>query len=54
LIGEATLFEYKVITERDNAFSGAFDVEAMEAALNAHAADGWRPSTAPVLGPETE
>ena len=36
------MFEYKVLTERDSRFSGSFDVESLEAALNSYAADGWR------------
>ena len=36
------MYEYKVLTERDRAFSGAFDTEALESALNEYAADGWR------------
>jgi hypothetical protein len=36
------MFEYKVLTERDKRFSGAFDPEALERVLNEYAADGWR------------
>lgn len=36
------MFEYKIHTQRDRALSGAFDPQKVEAALNAHAADGWR------------
>lgn len=36
------MFEYKMHTQRDKTFSGAFDPTEFEAALNAHAADGWR------------
>ena len=36
------MFEYKVHTQRDKIFSGAFDRQELEATLNAHAADGWR------------
>ena len=36
------MFEYKIHTPRDRALSGAFDPQALESALNAHAADGWR------------
>jgi Domain of unknown function (DUF4177) len=36
------MFEYKVLTERDKTFSGAFDSDALERALNDYAADGWR------------
>jgi hypothetical protein len=34
--------EYKVLTERDNRFTGAFDSAALESALNDLAAEGWR------------
>ena len=36
------MVEYKVITERDSMFSGKFDVDDLEAALNGYAAQGWR------------
>jgi hypothetical protein len=36
------MFEYKVLTERDKTFSGAFDPDALERVLNEYAADGWR------------
>jgi hypothetical protein len=36
------MFEYKVLTQRDKTFSGAFDSDALERALNEYAADGWR------------
>ena len=36
------MFEYKIHTQRDKTFSGAFDPTEFEAALNAHAADGCR------------
>jgi uncharacterized protein DUF4177 len=36
------MFEYKVLTERDKIFSGAFDSDALERVLNEYAADGWR------------
>ena len=36
------MFEYKIHTQRDKTFSGAFDPTEFEAALNAHAAHGWR------------
>jgi hypothetical protein len=39
---ETPMVEYKVHTQRDKAYSGAFDPAELEAALNAHAADGWR------------
>jgi Domain of unknown function (DUF4177) len=34
--------EYKVLTERDSRFSGAFDAESLETTLNSYAAEGWR------------
>jgi Domain of unknown function (DUF4177) len=37
-----TLLEYKILTQRDKTFSGAFDADALERMLNEHAADGWR------------
>jgi hypothetical protein len=36
------MIEYKVLTERDGRFSGSFDPEALEHALNSYAAEGWR------------
>jgi Domain of unknown function (DUF4177) len=36
------MFAYKIHTQRDKTFSGAFDPTEFEAALNAHGADGWR------------
>ena len=39
------MFEYKIHTQRDKTFSGAFDPTEVEAALNAHAAEvseEWR------------
>jgi hypothetical protein len=36
------MLEYKVLTERDTKFTGKFDAESLEAALNSYAADGWR------------
>ena len=35
------MIEYKVITERDSRFSGSFDPESLETALNSYAAEGW-------------
>ena len=34
--------EYKIVTERDSRFSGSFDPEILEAALNDYASEGWR------------
>jgi hypothetical protein len=36
------MVEYKVLTERDSRFAGAFDEAALESALNSYAAEGWR------------
>ena len=36
------MVEYKVLTEKDSRFAGAFDEAALEAALNSYAAEGWR------------
>ncbi len=36
------MVEYKVLTQRDRTFSGAFDPEELETMLNSYAADGWR------------
>jgi hypothetical protein len=40
--GVRPLLEYKILTQRDKTFSGAFDAAALEEMLNEHAADGWR------------
>lgn len=34
--------EYKVLTQKDKWFSGKFDPELLEKALNSYAAQGWR------------
>ena len=36
------MFEYKIVTQRDKTFTGAFDAEALEHTLNEYGADGWR------------
>jgi hypothetical protein len=36
------MYEYKLLTERDSKFSGNFDAESLEAALNSYATQGWR------------
>ena len=36
------MLEYKVVTQRDKALSGAFDTEALERTLNEYATEGWR------------
>lgn len=33
--------EYKVLTQKDKWFSGKFDPERLESALNAYAQQGW-------------
>jgi len=33
--------EYKVMTQKDRFFSGNFDPEKLEAAMNSYAAEGW-------------
>jgi hypothetical protein len=33
--------EYKVITQKDRFFSGKFDLEKLEAAMNSYASEGW-------------
>ncbi len=37
----AELKEYKVLTQKDKWFSGKFDPERLEEALNAYAQQGW-------------
>jgi hypothetical protein len=39
---DAKIYEYKVLTPKDKAFTGKFDVERLEETLNAYAQDGWR------------
>ena len=34
--------EYKVLTQKDKWFSGKFDPEKLEGAINAYAKQGWR------------
>ena len=34
--------EYKVLTQKDKWFSGKFDPERLEGAINAYAKQGWR------------
>jgi hypothetical protein len=36
------MVEYKILTQRDKTFSGAFDPDKLETLLNGYAADGWR------------
>ena len=33
--------EYKVMTQKDRFFSGTFDLEKLEAAMNSYASEGW-------------
>jgi hypothetical protein len=33
--------QYKVLTQRDRRFSGKFNPEALELAINGYAVDGW-------------
>ena len=40
--GGPSVYEYKVLAERDGKFSGRFDSELLEEVLNGYAADGWR------------
>jgi hypothetical protein len=37
-----TMYEYKVVTQKDKWFSGKFDPAILEQALNAYAQQGWR------------
>lgn len=34
--------QYKVLTQKDKWFSGKFDPEKLEGAINAYAKQGWR------------
>ena len=36
------VWEYKVLTQKDKWFSGKFDPERLEAAMNSYAKQGWR------------
>ena len=33
--------QYKILTQKDSIFSGKFNPEALETALNTYAAEGW-------------
>lgn len=35
-------YQYKVLSQKDKWFSGKFDPEILEQAMNAYAAQGWR------------
>lgn len=37
--------QYKVLTQKDRAFSGKFDPAKLEVALNSYAEEGWRVAT---------
>jgi hypothetical protein len=39
---EQKVWEYKILTQKDKWFSGKFDPERLEQALNAYARQGWR------------
>ena len=39
--GSAAAYAVKVLTTKDRAFSGRFDPEKLESALNSYAAEGW-------------
>lgn len=41
-IAKKTMKEYKVLTQKDQWFSGKFDPELLEQAINAYASQGWR------------
>lgn len=36
------MYEYKVLTTKDKWFTGKFDPQILEKALNAYAEQGWR------------
>ncbi len=38
--------EYKVLTQKDKWFSGKFDPQRLEQAINAYSQQGWRVTTA--------
>lgn len=44
------MFECKILAEKDSALSGKFDLESLEAALNAYASEGWRVVDSVVAG----
>lgn len=39
---DGKLFEYKVLTSKDKAFTGRFDAASLEEVLNVYAREGWR------------
>jgi hypothetical protein len=40
--GVIIMYQYKVLTHKDKWFSGKFDPQKLEEALNAYAEQGWR------------
>jgi len=38
---EANMKQYKVLTQKDRFFSGKFDPEKLENAINSYATEGW-------------
>jgi hypothetical protein len=40
--GYFNMYEYKVLTQKDKWFSGKFDPEKLEQAMNAYAEQGWK------------
>lgn len=38
---EMEIYEYKVLTQKDKWYSGKFDPEKLEGAINAYATQGW-------------
>lgn len=39
--GNMASYQYKVLTQRDRRFSGKFNPEQLEEALNGYATEGW-------------
>jgi hypothetical protein len=39
---DETMYEYKILSQKDKWYSGKFDPELIEGALNAYASQGWR------------
>ena len=40
--GEYKMKKYKVLTQKDKWFSGKFNPQTLEAAINSYAEQGWR------------
>ncbi len=36
------MYEYKILTQKDKWFTGKFDPQTLEKAINAYAQNGWR------------